>query len=313
MSKLVEIVRTCTVIAGTAFATYEGIVLGREFGEHLPQVYMLPQAAQGLTAFVIGKTGNAVLGHILRSDGISDGEARSVSALNAFASAKNEDRGLTAKQSLEAISNNLVEVYAVVGNERSVGSGLMVTTDGYVMTARHVIDCIIGNDGTTAKDGKIRVKTQKGRTYSVSYKNVWSNRATDIAILKATVFAVFPSPVRIKVDQDGRVRRGEEIRVLGFRDGQKYNTIGIVTNENVTWNRSGEPVYDLFQTDARGLQGQSGGVIVNGDGELTGIVVYSRTAPGESVGVIGGAKISNALNYINQIAAKRSAKMFRQN
>lgn len=87
--------------------------------------------------------------------------------------------------------------------------------------------------------------------------------------------------------------------------------MGIVTNSSHTWEqKDGNVVYDLFQTDARGKQGQSGGIVANGDGELIGIVVYSSKKGEEDIGVIGAAKLSNTLRYINQIAAKKSAKMF---
>lgn len=191
--------------------------------------------------------------------------------------------------------------------KRSLGSGLMITTDGYVITAHHVINKMIDNNG------QAKIKTQKGNIYQVSKENIWYNTNTDIAIIKATKPSFgYSKPIKIKVNQNSKLNKGEEVRILGFRDEQKYNTMGIITNPSYIWKQEdGNIVDDLFQTDARGKQGQSGGVITNGNGELIGIVVYSSRKNEEEIGVIGGAKLSNALNYINQIAAKKSAKMFK--
>jgi S1-C subfamily serine protease len=306
MSKLVNIVKTTGVIAGTGLATYGGIELGDKLGDYLPHAYMLPEIAQGVTAFLIGTIGNRVTRGILGKRRISESEAYSIAALNAFANASNDSRNLSTDKSLEQISDNLVEVMVDSEGKRSLGSGLMITTDGYVITAHHVIDEMISNGG------RARIRTQNGSTYPVSKENVWYNASTDIAVVKAAKSSAYSEPVRVKVDQVCRLNRGDEVRILGFRDGQKYNTMGIITNPSHTWRQEdGNVVHDLFQTDARGKQGQSGGVIANGSGELIGIVVYSTRKGGEQIGVIGGAKLSNALNYINQIAAKKSANMFR--
>src|SRR3989344_944692 len=305
MSKLVNIVRATGIIAGTGLATYGGIELGDKLGNYLPQAYMLPEITQGVTAFLVGTIGNRVSRSILGKRRISESEAYSIAALNAFANTVNDSRNLSTKKSLEQISDNLVEIMVDNNGRRSLGSGLMITTDGYVITAHHVIDRI--GDG-----GQARVKTQGGITYQVSKENVWYNENTDIAVVKATKPSGHSEPIRVKVNQDCRLSRGDEVRILGFCDGQKYNTMGVVTDPSHTWGQDdGKVVQDLFQTDARGKQGQSGGVIANSNGELIGIVVYSSRKDGEDIGTIGGAKLSNALNYINQIAAKKSAKMFK--
>ncbi|MFA6089317.1 MAG: serine protease [Candidatus Woesearchaeota archaeon] len=305
MSKLINLIKSTAIISGTGLAAYSGIELGEKIAHYLPQSYMLPKIAQGFSAFFLGFLANIPLITILGTKKISEIEAYSISALNAFANANNDARKISTEKSLEEISNNLVEVIVDNGNKVTKGSGLMITTDGYVITAHHVIDGMIINGG------KAKIKLQNGKSYSVKKENVWYNKNTDVAVIKAAKGMYFSRPIKVKVDQDSKLNRGDEVRILGFRDGQKYNTMGMVTNPSHTWKQdNGNVVYDLFQTDARGKQGQSGGVIANGDGELIGICVYSSTRNGEDIGVIGGAKLSNALTYINQIAAKKSAKMF---
>lgn len=232
-----------------------------------------------------------------------DHKVYSVAALNAFANTKNEDRKLSTEQSLENISNNLVEIIMREGKISYKGSGLMVATSGYVLTAHHVAEHM-------KKGSKGFVKTQRGLEYEIKSDDVWYNNETDVAIVKAKTPREYARPAKIKVNLDGKIKRGDEIRILGFRDGQKYNTMGMVTRTGITQNLDGHNVHDLFETDARGKQGQSGGVIVNSQGELVGIVVYSSRSPCEDIGVIGGAKISHAMKYINQIAALESAILF---
>ncbi len=310
MSKLINILRTTGVIAGTGLVTYEGFMLGSDLvdklGPNLPKDYMIPEITQGVTAFICGVVGNEVLKKILGRRRISTDEAYSIAALNAFANATNDSRNVSTQESLENISNGLVEIRVDSDQGTKLGSGLMITSDGYIVTAHHVVDEMIRNER------KARVRMQNGLLYNVSRENVWFNKSTDIAVIKAAKPSSYPKPIRVKVDQDCKLKRGDEVRILGFRDGQKYNTMGSITNPSLVWRQDGgNVVSDLFQTDARGKPGQSGGVIANGDGELIGIVVYSATRTGEEIGVMGGAKLSNALAYINQIAAKKSAKMFR--
>ena len=305
MPKFVHLVRSAGILTGTGLATYGGIALGAKLGEYLPQAYMLPEIAQGVTAFLLGTIGNRASRILLGDRGISEEEAYSIAALNAFANVANDARNLTTTQSLEEISNNLIEVMVEGNGKTSLGSGLMITNDGYVITAHHVINEMI-HAGAKAK-----VRAQNGSTYSVGKEDVWYDAGTDIAVIKAAKLSGYARPIRIKVNQDCILNNGDEVRILGFRDGQKYNTMGMVTIPSLKWiKEEGTVVQDLFQTDARGKQGQSGGVIANSDGELIGIAVYSTTQHAENIGLIGGAKLSNALAYINQIAAKKSAKMF---
>ncbi len=307
MSRLVKLVRSAGIITATGLATYYGFGLGDIVDDHVPQTYMIPELVQGITAFIAGNAGNRVARTVLRAGSrIKEQEAYSIAALNAFANAPNEMRNISTERSLEEISKHLVQVRVHVGDQIWGGSGLMITTDGYVLTAHHVIQEVVENGR------KAYIKTQRGWEYRVLRGNVWYNEATDIAIVKVNKPSVLAAPIHIKVDPKCDLQRGQEVRILGFRDGQEYNTLGMITTPRHHWKQeSGNVVRGLFQTDARGKPGQSGGVIVNGNGELIGITVYVSIASGEEIGQVGGARISDALAYINQIAAKRSSGFFK--
>lgn len=66
----------------------------------------------------------------------------------------------------------------------------------------------------------------------------------------------------------------------------------------------------MFETNANGILGLSSGPIVNEHGELVGIAIAISCTVGNEMGATSGAKIGNALNYINNIAAKKAAELF---
>ena len=308
MNKVV-LAKNLATITGASFAAYLGIETGRYFGEFLPNGYMLSELAQGFTAVTCGGLANNALRKLLGSKSLLANQAYSTAALIAFANTENESRGVTTAQSLEEISKNLVEVYTRTNKGGKFkyysGSGLMITSDGYVITAHHVI-----KDAVTNK-GQIVVRDQKRRSYPVNPKNVLYDKRTDIAILKARKITAYPAPMKILVNQVDDLRKGDEVRVMGYRDGQPWNPIGVIKNPKTRWQITEDRVIDdVFQTDAKVLGGQSGGVVVNGRGELVGIVLYSKPVSGEEVGLLGGGKILNALIYINQIAAANAGRMF---
>ena len=104
MPELVHIIRTAGIIIGRGLATYAGIKFGDNLGNSAPQAYMIPELVQGISAFLLGTIGNRASRILLGDRGISEEEAYSIAALNAFAKLANDARNLTTTQSLEEIS-----------------------------------------------------------------------------------------------------------------------------------------------------------------------------------------------------------------
>jgi len=307
MSGLVDIVRFTVVATSSGLATYGGIELGDLANNSIPATLFLPEVTQGIIALTTGIAGNNIAKKLIgKRRKLSEQNAYSIAALNAFANTPNESRGISTGQSLEEISRKLVEVRVYVGKKMHTGSGLLITSDGYIITAYHVIDDMI------EKGGILEVRRQGAPVREVDKKNVWYDKATDLAVIKIRSTSTLHAPSRIKVDLECNLRIGQEVRIFGFRDGQKYNTIGTITDTNVSTSLKGEVVNDLFLTDARTLPGFSGGVAANSDGALIGLAIYGRHEPGKEVGTVGAAKVSNILTFINQITAKQSAKLFKR-
>jgi serine protease Do len=155
--------------------------------------------------------------------------------------------------------------------ERSLGSGVIVTKDGYILTNNHVVD--------GADDIKVaREKDKKQYTASV----VGRDRKTDIAVLKIEgkdlPFITFADSDKLEV--------GDVVLALGnpFGIGQTV-TMGIVS----ATGRGGmgiEDYEDFIQTDAAINPGNSGGALVDADGRLIGVntAILSRSGGNQGVG-----------------------------
>jgi len=150
-----------------------------------------------------------------------------------------------------------------------LGSGVIVSPEGYVLTNHHVID--------GAAD--IEVQLIDGR--SASARVVGTDPETDLAVLRIDLpelpAAVFGDPSRLHV--------GDAVLAIGnpFNVGQTV-TSGIVSA--LGRNRLGISTFENFiQTDAAINPGNSGGALVDVDGQLVGIntAIYSRG--GGSLGI----------------------------
>jgi len=156
--------------------------------------------------------------------------------------------------------------------ERALGSGVIVSTDGYILTNHHVID--------GAQD--IKVDMNDGRTLDA--KLIGSDPPSDLALLKiSTTGLTYLTP-----GDSEKVRVGDVALAIGnpLGIGQTV-TMGIISAKG----RSGRAgpgsgnFEDFLQTDAPINQGNSGGALVNTIGELIGI--NSQIVPGNGGGNIG--------------------------
>jgi serine protease Do len=139
--------------------------------------------------------------------------------------------------------------------EDSLGSGVIVSPDGYILTNNHVID------GAT----DVRVTLSDKR--QLKAKVVGSDAKTDIAVLKVEGNN-FPA---ITIGDSAKVQVGDYALAIGdpFGVGQTV-TMGIVSAMN-RGNLGIEDYEDFIQTDAPINPGNSGGALINDRGELIGI------------------------------------------
>jgi len=141
----------------------------------------------------------------------------------------------------------------------SLGSGFLLSADGYVLTNNHVI-----KDATD-----IRVRLSDGREFSA--KVVGHDQMTDVALLQLqNVPKDLPPPV-VLGDSDA-LRQGDFVVAMGSPFGLRDTaTLGIVSAKHRAGINPGGTYDDFIQTDAAINPGNSGGPLFNLRGEVVGI------------------------------------------
>jgi serine protease Do len=171
--------------------------------------------------------------------------------------------------------------------EHGLGSGVIVSVDGYILTNHHVID--------GAED--IRVEMTDSRTFPA--KVVGSDAPSDLAVLKidATNLPVLP------LGDSDRVRVGDVVLAIGNPLGVGQTvTMGIISAKGRQTGLSDGSFEDFLQTDAPINQGNSGGALVNTSGELIGINSQIISPSGGNIGIGFAVPAKMAKSVMDQLA-----------
>ena len=165
---------------------------------------------------------------------------------------------------IQAYSNT--NGYLGTSSETGEGSGIIASSDGYIITNAHVIE------GASA----LKVILSDGTSYEATV--VGSDTATDLALIK--IDATGLQAAEFGSSEDLQV--GEQVIAIGNPGGIQFNssvTVGYVSalNRSITYNG-----YDMecIQTDAAINPGNSGGALVNMYGQVIGINSAKITATG---------------------------------
>lgn len=169
---------------------------------------------------------------------------------------------------------------------QGLGSGVIIDADGYLLTNHHVVD---GAD-------QIKVDLNDGR--SLDARLVGADPPSDLAVLKVDASNL---PVLVLGDSD-RVRVGDVVLALGNPLGVGQTvTMGIISAKGRRTGLSNGAFEDFLQTDAPINRGNSGGALVNVNGELIGINSQILSPSGGSIG-LGFAIPSNmARTVVDQL------------
>lgn len=181
----------------------------------------------------------------------------------------------------------------------AAGTGMIVTSDGYVLTNKHVVDGaktinIVLDDGTTYDDVKL----------------VGTDPLNDVAFLKISDVENLPT---VKLGDSKTINAGQQVIAIGNALGQFQNTItsGIIsgTGRAITATSDSytdsENLDDMIQTDAAINSGNSGGPLVNAAGEVIGINTATST---EADGIGFAIPISSVKGMLNNIINNNSAQ-----
>ncbi len=154
--------------------------------------------------------------------------------------------------------------------ERSLGSGVIISDDGYILTSNHVI----------TQASKIRVLINGNEEFEAEI--IGQDELTDVALIKIETDEALPY---VEIGDSRDLRIGDQVMAIGnpFGVGQTA-TIGIVSALGRT---IGLMQYeDFIQTDAAINPGNSGGALINMQGELVGIntAILSRSGGSQGIG-----------------------------
>ena len=150
------------------------------------------------------------------------------------------------------------------------GSGVIISSDGYIITNHHVIE--------TAED--IQITTNNNQSYDA--KIIGSDEQNDIALLKIETNDELPYAV---FGDSDTTQIGEWVLAVG----NPFNltstvTAGIISAKSRNLDPTGRTTQSYIQTDAAVNPGNSGGALINDKGELIGINTAIQTQTGSYVG-----------------------------
>jgi putative serine protease PepD len=200
------------------------------------------------------------------------------------------------------VAPSVVTISADVNGGTSLGTGVIISTDGEIVTNAHVI-----RDAT-----EIRVRLA-GETEPRRVSLLASDRGNDLALLRMSgggfEAATFADP--------GSIRLGDEVVAIGFAlglDGEPSVTLGIVSALRRSIGQSDVFLDGLIQTDAAISSGNSGGPLVNAAGEVVGIntAVARDTSTTAATNVGFAISVAEALPIVEALRAQAAGALRRE-
>ena len=188
-------------------------------------------------------------------------------------------------------SSKTTDMFGQSYDSAAAGTGIIVTSDGYILTNKHVINgaskvTVVLDDGTTYEDVKV----------------VATDPLNDVAYLKIDDVSELTAAT---LGDSKTISVGQQVIAIGNALGQYQNTVtaGIIsgTGRSVTASdgtNHAETLSDMIQTDAAINPGNSGGPLVNAAGEVIGINTATSTSA-ENMGF--AIPISSAKGMLSQL------------
>jgi S1-C subfamily serine protease len=211
---------------------------------------------------------------------------------------------------VDVVNQNLPAVVSInvtskVDNRSTAGSGFVVSSDGLIISNKHVVSfaCVYGKQNL-----KISALTQDQKVYNLELKSI--DPVDDIAILK---MVDAPSNLaKVEFGDSSKLQLGEDVIAIGNALGNLQNTVtkGVVSGLDRSFDaqnlkdectNSELRVDSLIQTDAAINKGNSGGPLFNSSGQIIGMNTLGTDA--QSVGLaIPSATLLTVLNsyLVNQ-------------
>jgi serine protease Do len=173
--------------------------------------------------------------------------------------------------------------------QSALGSGVLVTTDGYILTNNHVVE---GADS-------ISVDLTDGRTLTA--KIIGTDKPTDLALIKVSGTGFHP----VALGNSEAVKVGDVVLAVGnpLNVGQTV-TMGIISAKGRSTGVGDGSYEDFLQTDAPINHGNSGGALVNTRGELVGINSQILSNSDGNIGIGFAIPVNMAKHVMEDLRTK---------
>lgn len=169
-------------------------------------------------------------------------------------------------------------------DQESAGSGIVISTDGLILTNRHVVPrgttdvSVTLSDGTELDDVEVVGRTNSNDPLDVAFLKIKDSKGKKLQ--------------KAEIGDSSKMQVGDKVIAIGNALGQFQNTVtsGIVSGygRNVQASdddgRGAENLQNLFQTDAAINQGNSGGPLVNMSGQVIGVNTAVAGGGAENIG-----------------------------
>lgn len=223
---------------------------------------------------------------------IADAVERAAPSVISIHSTIRQQIQLPPEDAIPPALRNLVQDLPAERSYSSLGSGVIVSDEGHVLTSLHVIE--------GAQNIEVRFGDLNNLLYSSAARLVGADPNTDLALLQIDSDAL---PPPIAIGSSDNVRVGDTVLAIGFPSqeltSQKSVSRGIVSALGIPQN--GLPIVEYIQTDAAINYGNSGGALINDQGELIGINSFIYSQSGGSDGIAFAVPINKAMGVIDQL------------
>jgi len=233
-----------------------------------------PRRVAGGAAILALVAGGGTAGAVLAEDYLVDNSSTSTSTIATVVSSSGATQATSLAAVVKQVQPSVVTVLVDSAQSSALGSGVVVGSNGLILTNNHVI---------SANNGSVSVRLSSGKT--VPAKVVATDTTHDLALVQATGLTGL-TPVTFATNASVAV--GDTVLAFGAPLGLENTvTSGIVSALDRSVNTGSEKLSGLFQTDAAINEGNSGGALVDTSGHVVGINVAIATASQTDSGSIG--------------------------
>ena len=262
-----------------------------------------------LAMTVAGFLGAAVLLVVANALGFVGGAQTNAAVKGAYAAYKSS--GLTPQQIYEKHAGSVVEIqttfpgtYDIFGQQtgggQALGTGFVVSKDGYILTNAHVVS----ESGQAASTVTVIFKGDGTQGTQVEGTVLGADESTDVAVIKVDPSQT-PALVPIPLGDSSKATVGEAVVAIGNPLGLDFSlSSGVVSATNrELQSPNGATISGGIQTDAAINPGNSGGPLIDANGKVIGINEQIDSQSGGNEGIGFAVPINTAVQVMEQIKA----------